>query len=361
MSDDDQEYEVVEQNNDPMPDNLSERVANNVKSVKALAEMKEKVLDYGVDYDKQPGIPRPFLHKPGAERLCAIYNFDPDVEIVNQTIELEHDEFPLIDYDVKCVLYERGSGIRVGSGVGNANSWEKKYRYDSDGNQQPRNQATSQKNTILKMAKKRAFIDAVLTATGASRMFTQDDDYADQWNDDVDESELEHDPNEELGFSQDHSEKPWKEVPVDFLEWLSEQDGENAIRAKKELDRREDEDDHIIPATDAARELAKEHDIDLSECERSGENNNVLKSDVQDLIDDGDSSDDNDDTESKKELYEEMLELCDILEIEQDRLDATLKNGGYSPDQVKEHLENIEDGEIDLTYDDDGLIDVIPF
>ena len=29
-------------------------------------------------------------------------------------------------------------------------------------------------NTVLKMAKKRSFIDAVLTVTGASRIFTQD-------------------------------------------------------------------------------------------------------------------------------------------------------------------------------------------
>ena len=65
-------------------------------------------------------------------------------------------------------------------GVGAANSKEPKYRYrkqyDDDKETRIENPDPSgEQNTLFKMASKRAFIDGVLKATGASRMFEADD------------------------------------------------------------------------------------------------------------------------------------------------------------------------------------------
>ena len=69
----------------------------------------------------------------------------------------------LYRYVVRCRLYA-GDGREVGQGVGAASSLESKYI------RAPRDS----ENTILKMAKKRAMVDAVLTAAGLSDRFTQD-------------------------------------------------------------------------------------------------------------------------------------------------------------------------------------------
>ena len=84
----------------------------------------------------------------------------------------------------------------MGSGVGECSSNEEKYKwrkaisqkeYDAtpedkrrikftynDEIKQIRTNVADTANTVLKMAKKRALVDAVLTVTGASDMFTQD-------------------------------------------------------------------------------------------------------------------------------------------------------------------------------------------
>lgn len=69
----------------------------------------------------------------------------------------------LYRYLVLCRLYT-GDNREVGQGVGAASSLESKYI------RAPRDS----ENTILKMAKKRAMVDAVLTAAGLSDRFTQD-------------------------------------------------------------------------------------------------------------------------------------------------------------------------------------------
>ena len=68
----------------------------------------------------------------------------------------------LYRYVITCKLY-RGDQ-QVGEGVGSCSSMETKYI------RAPRDS----ENTILKIAKKRAFVDAVLTTLGLSDRFTQD-------------------------------------------------------------------------------------------------------------------------------------------------------------------------------------------
>jgi hypothetical protein len=63
-----------------------------------------------------------------------------------------------VAYEVKVTLTSKKSGDVIGEGIGCCNSKERRYK-----NQDAANVA----NTILKMAKKRAFVDAVLDATGS--------------------------------------------------------------------------------------------------------------------------------------------------------------------------------------------------
>jgi hypothetical protein len=63
------------------------------------------------------------------------------------------------------------SGVYLGDGIGECTSLEKKWHERRDGTIL---NASDSCNTILKMAKKRALVDAVLTVLGASDIFTQD-------------------------------------------------------------------------------------------------------------------------------------------------------------------------------------------
>jgi len=161
-----------------------------------LNELYRGLMQEGTDYGKVPGTDKPTLLKSGAELLRLRARLAPQFTVDNTGTDLKGGVF---NYEVACELYRDGDYI--GGGVGSCNSLESKYRYrwvfesqlpkgiDKDTlpskkfqknnrwyvtyrveNDNPQDLA----NTILKMAKKRAFVDAILTVTGASRIFTQD-------------------------------------------------------------------------------------------------------------------------------------------------------------------------------------------
>jgi hypothetical protein len=181
-----------------------------------LVESKEGTTDG--DYGTIPGTKKPTLFKSGAEKLCEVYGMAPDAVILK---EIEDYERGLFDYTIKVNLTSRRDGSFVGSGVGSCSSYESKYRYRIEGRRCPNcdkdtirkgatqygggwycnakaggcgakfldadqkivNQQTGRitnpdmadvKNTVLKMAKKRALIDAVLSVTRSSAIFAQD-------------------------------------------------------------------------------------------------------------------------------------------------------------------------------------------
>jgi hypothetical protein len=115
-----------------------------------------------VDYGLIPGCQKPSLYKSGAEKLCDVYGFSKQVEITNR---VEDWEKAIFAYEVKVTLINKRTGLIEAEGIGSCNSREKKYK-NQDG--------FTICNTILKMAKKRALIDAVLSATRSSGIFTQD-------------------------------------------------------------------------------------------------------------------------------------------------------------------------------------------
>lgn len=172
--------------------------------VEVIQRAMSSVMKQGEHYGTIPGTTKPTLMKPGAEKLNLLFRLSPEYKIDRTDMGGGHRE-----YEVICTLKHINSGNIVGQGVGSCNSRESKYLYRSEntgelvpkeywnnkdksilgGDQySPRKVAGSwyifhkeehdnpadNYNTILKMAKKRAHVDAILTATAASDIFTQD-------------------------------------------------------------------------------------------------------------------------------------------------------------------------------------------
>lgn len=146
-----------------------------IEAHKEAATVIRDALEDGRDYGAIPGAgPKKVLLKPGAERLCVAFGVRPAYEVV--AYEADHDRVVgyhdrrrgdatsvgLYRYVIKCKL-ER-DGVVVGEGVGSCSTMEQKYV------SRPRDS----ENTVLKMAKKRALVDAVLGTLSLSDRFTQD-------------------------------------------------------------------------------------------------------------------------------------------------------------------------------------------
>lgn len=158
--------------------------------------LQEFVKSYMVpdeDYGIIPGTDKPSLLKPGAEKLCDIYGFSKKVDIINKIEDYTGKGFPeelvimvnewvngkktkvekrikvkaYFEYEVRVTLTNKRTGLLEAEGLASCNTLESKYI-----TQDP----YSVKNTILKMAKKRALVDATLSATRTSGLFSQDMD-----------------------------------------------------------------------------------------------------------------------------------------------------------------------------------------
>jgi len=164
--------------------------------VNLIQEVMESVMKNTIHYGTIPGCgDKPALFKPGAEKLCATFRMAPD-PIVE---DLSDDDSAR--YRVTCRMLSQQSGLFLGSGVGECSSNEEKYKWrkavceeEFDATPEDRKRSVWKKgyknpnyqvdqvrtnsadvaNTVLKMAKKRALVDAVLTITAASDIFEQD-------------------------------------------------------------------------------------------------------------------------------------------------------------------------------------------
>jgi len=144
---------------------LPNLVVSSVESKRRIDELQKFVSEMmvkGVDYGLVDGFSKPTLLKPGAEKLCDVFGFSKTVAVVNR-IEKWNEGF--FAYEVKMTLTRKDNGVIESEGLGSCNSKEATFR-----KQDP----FTIVNTLLKMAKKRALIDAVLSATRSSGIFTQD-------------------------------------------------------------------------------------------------------------------------------------------------------------------------------------------
>ena len=180
--------------------------------VNAIQELMQAVMQENTHYGTIPGCgDKPTLLQPGAQKIMLMFQLADDYEIVERNLGNGHRE-----YRVECTLCNRNTGLVQGSGNGLCSTMESRYRYrnvsdwEDTGDPIP-NDARQRKaeyrkqgygmkkvggkwlwvryldaqksenpdiadtyNTVLKMACKRALVAAVLNATAASDIFTQD-------------------------------------------------------------------------------------------------------------------------------------------------------------------------------------------
>lgn len=146
-----------------------QQVQATMQKIANFQAIVQKTLKDGHDYGVIPGTQKPTLLKPGAEKILMLLGLTSEYEVTERVQDYDKGLFA---FTVKCVL-SRG-GLKVTEGVGHANTRER--RYTSGRQLDPFSLA----NTVLKMAKKRAQVDAVLTVASLSEVFTQDlEDMAD--------------------------------------------------------------------------------------------------------------------------------------------------------------------------------------
>ena len=120
-----------------------------------------KYLKAGRDYDRLPNTAKPTLLKSGAEILADVFSFRTTAKVINR---IKNYDKQFVLYEVCVTVFDKDGNIAA-EGLGSCNSRERKYL---------KTDFATNLNTVLKIAKKRAYVDAILTATHASKVFTQD-------------------------------------------------------------------------------------------------------------------------------------------------------------------------------------------
>lgn len=195
------------------------QLADMKKMIARVHLAKREILTEGADYGIIPGTPKPTIYKPGIEKLSSLFRLAVTYE---QAIVAGDDEStPAISVRTHADVHvESKDGPVIAQGIGEANSWEVKHRYRKASRSCPAcgvegsirrskaeygggwycseckakfefqddaivaqasGRAENQDpydlvNTLVKMSKKRAQTDGVLTATCSSDLFTQDID-----------------------------------------------------------------------------------------------------------------------------------------------------------------------------------------
>ena len=171
-------------------------VTETMTKINSFQRLLQKELKQGRDFGIIPSTTKPTLLKPGAEKILMLLGISSEYELMEQIQDYKTGIFA---FTIKCILYK--SGNKITEGVGCCSTKESKYAYkwvyekevpqalnkdelvkkEFNGpygkylkyridNDDPYTLA----NTVLKMAKKRAQIDAVLTVASLSEIFTQD-------------------------------------------------------------------------------------------------------------------------------------------------------------------------------------------
>jgi hypothetical protein len=187
-----------------------------VDRLAVIREAMHDAMERDVDYGVIPGTDKPTLYKPGAEKLGVLFQLD--IQITNEKTWGPGDHLTV---EAKATVYHAPTGARLGYGEGVCTTRERKYAYrlaqrkcptcqqpavikgkaeygggwvcfkkkggcgakfkDGDGAIERQQVGEIDNpdlpdlwNTVVKMAEKRARVDAVLAVTGASALFTQD-------------------------------------------------------------------------------------------------------------------------------------------------------------------------------------------
>lgn len=187
-----------------------------VKRLSVIKDAMDTAMVEDLDYGVIPGTNKPTLLKPGAEKLGVLFQLDIEIESAKTWLPDGH-----LTVEAKATVFHSPTGARLGTGEGMCTSLENKYRWRkkervcpscsepaiikgkaeygggwlcwnkkggcgakfADGDTTIESQVEEKVenpdiadtyNTVVKMAAKRARVDAVLAVTGASALFTQD-------------------------------------------------------------------------------------------------------------------------------------------------------------------------------------------
>lgn len=166
----------------------------------------DTVLIAGVDYGIIPSCKKPTLLKSGAEKILNYLGLIARTEISNR---VEDYNIGFFSYEAKVYLIDY-NGVVKGEGIGITNTREGKYA---------KTNGYAVQNTVLKMAKKRALVDAALNVGNLSARFTQD----------VEDMNIEPDsvggknPEDLKNGNKSKTERPVTQKQLKFLETLMSQ------------------------------------------------------------------------------------------------------------------------------------------
>ncbi|UYL93714.1 hypothetical protein NIIg32_gp40 [Parageobacillus phage vB_PtoS_NIIg3.2] len=197
-------------------------VQSTLAKINQFQAVVQNTLKAGHDYGVIPGTSKPTLLKPGAEKIQMLLGVTSEYEVIERVQDYEKGFFA---FTVRCIVYK--NGMKITEGVGHCNTKEKKYI-----NQDPYTLA----NTCLKMAKKRAQIDATLTLASLSEIFTQDIEDMQEFvqTEQVETMTAQDAAQIKLTFGK-YKGKTLKEIykaQPDYLEWLFKQDRTDPVIKK---------------------------------------------------------------------------------------------------------------------------------
>jgi len=171
------------------PDRMKETFAR----ITAIQKLLSALLVRDQDFGTVPGVQRPTLLLPGAQKVCVALGLTPSYSVLDRTIDPVGN---LVVFSVRCTLVRDGE--IVAEGMGACTSHEPKYRFawvsedearamgvepgtaptrrDERGLRVrvARDAALEFVNPILKIAVKRSLVAAVLQVSALATMFTQD-------------------------------------------------------------------------------------------------------------------------------------------------------------------------------------------
>jgi len=196
-------------------------MSQSLAKINEFQKLVRSQLTADVDYGVIPGTSKPTLLKPGCEKLIMLMGLTSEFAILDSTRDFEEGFF---QYQVRCQLFKNGALIT--EGLGSANTREGKYvKQDS----------YTIDNTILKMAKKRAMVDATLVVASLSQIFTQDIEDLDLKGNapkapiPTGDMTLEQAENITLEFGK-HQGKKLGKVESGYIKWLAENAREEHIK-----------------------------------------------------------------------------------------------------------------------------------
>lgn len=228
-----------------------------MQKITGLQAVVQSTLKKDHDYGIIPGTAKPTLLKPGAEKILMMFGLTSEYEFLDRVEDFEKGFFA---YTLKCVLSKNGQ--KITEGVGQANTMEGRYRWrwvpekklpdgvvketlvsrTIEGKYGPYTEYKIENddpytlaNTVLKMAKKRAQIDAVLTVASLSEVFTQDIEDMREFlqNEQIDNMSEVDAKNIKVTFGSKHKGKTLGEIMKEdrsYIEWLSQKANDPVMR-----------------------------------------------------------------------------------------------------------------------------------